>query len=62
MVAEVLLTVGIQVQLSLLTMELHFDEGGVSTLAPFKDHRLDQGTGMTLEGVKEDEVQQSAVL
>ena len=36
--------------------------GGVSTLAPFKDPRLDQGTGTTLEGVEEDEVQQSAVL
>ena len=32
------------------------------TIRPFKDPRIDQGTGTTLEGVEEDEVQQSAVL
>ena len=61
-VAEVLLIVGVQFQLSLLAIDLTRDKGGVSTLAPFKDPRIDQGTGTTLEGVEEDEVQQSAVL
>ena len=51
-VAEVLLIVGVQVQLSLLAIYLPLDEFGVSTLAPFKDPRLYQGTGMTLKGVK----------
>ena len=51
-----------RVQLSLLVIDLTRDKGGVSTLVPFKDPRIDQGTGTTLEGVEEDEVQQSAVL
>ena len=46
-VAEVLLIVGVQVQLSLLAIDHPLKEGGVSTLAPFKDLRLDQVNGMT---------------
>ena len=60
-VTEVLLIVGVHVQLSLLAIDLLLVEGGVSTLDPFKDPKLYQGTGTILEGVKEDEVQQSAV-
>ena len=59
-VAEVLLIVGVHVQLSLLAIDTLPNECSVSALAAFRNPRLDQSTETILEGVKEDVVQQSA--
>ena len=47
-VAEVLLIIGVHVQLSLLDVDAFLDEGSFSALAPFRNPRLHQSAEMIL--------------
>ena len=61
-VAEVLLTVGIQIQLSLHAVELHLNKDVVSTLPTLKELQAWSRHWVTLEGVEEDDESRSTAL